>query len=332
MFQPKEKALGKKLYRRLLNARRDGAAVQDCLELIRRGADVNYATSGDSVLDAAVKVNGMAPVIRALIDGGATLEKSRFHSPLEIAIYYERFNNYEVLVEKGADIHALNRSGENMLVYALKSGCLSIAQDLFMRGLDIHQQSEKGMNAVYAATYSGRADHVAFALEKGANPNVIYNGETALHRAVASNNEEALCRLLAAGADGFIRNADGRNAYEYAREREARAPIMDALRKFSLDPGIAEDWRVTGDMEVAHVAVKAPLGLQITEIFNFSSQTYTQVIQDIAHDRQSHLMRTFSECGDFTMIPKAAERLAQLTGQAVNWTAASPLPKIRKGA
>lgn len=97
---------------------------QDMLELlIESGADIFYHDDeGVSILDFAVTYNNMFMIERLLQKGKDVNEvtrKSGF-TPLMAAVCYGRYEIFKVLLDAGADIHAVERKGMTALDFAKK--------------------------------------------------------------------------------------------------------------------------------------------------------------------------------------------------------------------
>ena len=85
--------------------------------------------------------NGYAPVVRALIDRGADIDKARNNgaTPLYIASQNGHVDVVRMLLEQGADIHKARDDGVTPLYIASQKGHVEVVRMLLEQGADIHK-------------------------------------------------------------------------------------------------------------------------------------------------------------------------------------------------
>lgn len=96
---------------------------------------------------------------------------------------------------------AIPHGGETALMFAVRSGDLDSARLLVAAGADVNDTDAWGVSATVLAAHSGFTDIVSFLLEKGADPNAMAAGFSALHEAIMRRDEKMAAALLDHGAD-----------------------------------------------------------------------------------------------------------------------------------
>lgn len=144
----------------------------DCPDMIHAlldiGADINLATPVD--------VENLSPF----------LDSTPVITPLLMSILVDRFDNFNILIKRDADVHAL-------------------------------VQPSLMWSTLHAAAYSGASKILDTLLKLGVNPNVInYCGEAPLHIAVLRNNPRSVELLISAGADPLLQAGSGINPLQLA--------------------------------------------------------------------------------------------------------------------
>ena len=94
----------------------------------------------------------------------------------------------EVLLEVGADIHALSTGerGFTPLLFAVRAGALDATRVLLAAGADVNETFDggpsTGMSALVLAVVNAHYDLAVSLLDHGADPNAAGQGWTALHQ------------------------------------------------------------------------------------------------------------------------------------------------------
>ena len=113
------------------------------------------------------------------------------------------------------------------LMEAARTGDIALAELLLEKGADLHAVSSTGMTALHFAAAEGSAEMVQLLLRNGAHPNIATTdapflniecakGVTPLHLAASAGNAKAMEYLLAAGAYINTPDAEGNTPYFYA--------------------------------------------------------------------------------------------------------------------
>ena len=180
--------------------------------LLKAGANPNAALpSGETVLMTCART-GNAETVKLLLGNGAkvdTKESWRGQTALMWAVEQKHADVAQVLIDKGADVHARSNSGFTPLLFAARVGDMDAARVLLTAGADVNEvtpipgkpaaDQPRGfsgkpysyraapyrMSPLLMAAASGHEALSLFLLDHGADPNAAdSNGATALHYAV----------------------------------------------------------------------------------------------------------------------------------------------------
>ena len=163
--------------------------------LIERGADTSNTDGKDNSLAELAAKHCSLDILQLLPDKrNVNLDKLEDgETLLTSATYREDFDTFTVLLEKGADVNARNRSGDTalscVLQFAPRSRAMELAKLLISHGADVHMRNDRGENPLQIAC-SINLDKIAeFLLELGCEPNVKNNfSYSPLHHATQNNN------------------------------------------------------------------------------------------------------------------------------------------------
>lgn len=109
---------------------------------------------------------------------------------------------------------------------ALEEGHDETVRYLVKRGVVITGRTRNGSPPVTFAVQHGRHDMLRLFLENSAPLEIVdFDGQTALHRAAASNDEAAIRMLLEHGADLNAKTPKGLTPLDIAREKQAHAAV-----------------------------------------------------------------------------------------------------------
>ena len=128
-----------------------------------------------------------------------------------------------VFIADGVNVSTVDSGGDSPLIMAAYKGHTEIVRLLLEAGADVHAL-DPGMKAtaLHAASYAGHADAAKLLIEGGVelNRQGPYNGYTALHDAVWQNNVDVARVLIDAGADTSIRSKEGQTPLDFARSKK----------------------------------------------------------------------------------------------------------------
>lgn len=134
-------------------------------------------------------------------------EKSLIHAAAETG----SINMVKMLVERGADIHALTEGGYNICHYACHSrSTLRLVKYLFEHGFDFNRRDSNGETPLIVAIDNGNYSVAEFLIEKRAAINLCnYCGDGPLHRCSDSGQINLVKALIKSGADINAKNNNG---------------------------------------------------------------------------------------------------------------------------
>ncbi len=220
--------------------------------LLAAGANANVELpEGETPVMTASRA-GTAAGVRALVAAGADVnaaERSRGQTALMWAAAQGHDDVAAILVRHGADVEARsrvrprlmhaegtnasqydqgvmwNRGGFTPLLFAARHGRVAAAEILLDGGADVESPAPTGAAPLALAALSGQGEFAAHLLERGADPNSVGAGYTALHAAVLRGDRTLVRTLLAHGADPNLR-------------LQAGTPVRRASQDWAFAPGL----------------------------------------------------------------------------------------------
>ncbi len=220
--------------------------------LVDAGGDVNMAGAGavSPILLTRVSLGAsLAPgEVETLLTLGADpdLRDSNGRNAVLIAAEEGTWETLSVLIAAGADFSTPDDSGDTALLHALLQGNTEMARTLLDAGADVPDETTAQL---YLATAEGNDAGIDAALSGGPSAEDL-NG--ALLIAIRIENDSALSRLLAAGANPDSPDEDG-NPILFEAVLSDRMEVVDAL----LSAGAGLDARNSSNETVPEVAATA---------------------------------------------------------------------------
>ena len=151
------------------------------------------------------------------------------NTPLLEAIKVDSWKTYDVLLaDKRTDVNERNKLGESPLMYLALKGDTARAKALIARDAEVNQP---GWTALHYAATVGADDVVRLLLENYAYIDAESPDQTTpLMMAMRYGKSSTVMLLLDESADGYAKNADGKNAVDIGRETN-NAMLVDAMAK-----------------------------------------------------------------------------------------------------
>jgi len=167
---------------------------------------------------AAVR-NDRASSVKSLLARGLdpNMPNNISNTPLLEAVKEASWEVYDVLLaDKRIDVNRPNRLHETPLMYLAIRGEAARMEALIGRGAEVNQP---GWTALHYAASRGNDDAVRVLIEHYAYIDAESPGKmTPLMMAMRYNHVSTVKLLLDEGADGYVRNDEGKNAAEVARD------------------------------------------------------------------------------------------------------------------
>jgi len=181
--------------------------------------------------------------LKARINEGDDINKKTKNNkitPLHYAAAYADLKTVEYLLKKGADINALDSSGNTPLLYSLsfislrsahknitfkpplnyktEDEQIKLIEYLLNKGADVNVSSSNGKTPLHYSLRRGMPlEIVELLVSKGASVNVRDgNGWTPLHCGAYANSERSVRLLVKNGANTNVKNNDGKTPLYYA--------------------------------------------------------------------------------------------------------------------
>ncbi|CAG9939809.1 unnamed protein product [Clonostachys rosea f. rosea IK726] len=222
--------------------------------LLRIGADINAKNErGNSPLSMTRDTAEPVAVAKVLLDNGAMITADvEGNTPLHLSGHIGSLELAELLLEHGADVHALNRQNQTPLHCAAEEkDAAKIVRLLVDKGASLTAAARGGETPLGCAIPHQSLDIIQFLLEKGSDANAVTkSGSSGLQHAIRSRAIELTELLLQHGADLGTFNYNGQGALHFvsmvgntqlmdmfirygvpvnSRDSQGRTPLMCAL-------------------------------------------------------------------------------------------------------
>lgn len=256
-----------------------------------------------------------------------------------------------MFLNRGVDVNAKDEQGATLLHHAVQEGDYPIhykMSDLVHFGADVNARDTAGRTPLHWAAMQGyKTDGVSYLINQNVNVNAAdEQGVTPLHLAAARGDAEVIKVLVNAGADIHAVTKAGKTVWDFAvdagKDYQAQVLKADAAKDIVARQKKAEEkraveevkqaekkpadpWQLLSPDRVAFSSVERGLGYKLTEIFNFSARTYTQITHNMTTKSESVVMKTFDEFSDKTSLEKAHTALQRLGGTAENTLIGGPM-------
>jgi ankyrin repeat protein len=172
------------------------AGIQGNVDLVRvlieKGANLEAVTEAPS--DKVEAMQGPSPGNNTSARGGQT--------PLMLASIGGHVEAIRLLIEKGANVEAADKSGMTPLILASFTGHVQAIRMLIEKGANLEAVDENCMTPLMYASVSGHADALRVLIENGANVEAPdSSGKTPLQNAKRQGHNEVVSLLKEHGAE-----------------------------------------------------------------------------------------------------------------------------------
>lgn len=195
----------------------------DCMQLlIEKGSSVNAKNKID---ETALMWSVHDPAkMKLLIQHGADInaKAKTGNTPLLIAsIGHGKYEAVNMLIEKGADVFAMNNKKENALIRASQFGDTSTISLLLNKGIDINALSQDSTTALINAVLNANKPVIFQLLNRGANTEIQgFFGLTSLSFAAVFTDAEVVKAILKRTKKADVPDYGGNTALMYAGYNE----------------------------------------------------------------------------------------------------------------
>ena len=196
--------------------------------LLDNGANVNHDSKDDWTALMLAARNNQSEVAKVLLDNGANVnyEDKDGWTALRLAARYNYSEVAKVLLDNGANVNHDSKDDWTALMLAARNNQSEVAKVLLENGADVNYENKNGFTALVEAAIEGQSEVAKVLLENGADVNYENkNGFTALTWATYKGQSEVTKVLLECGANPDIRDTDGDNAWDLAKDK----PIVFAI-------------------------------------------------------------------------------------------------------
>ncbi|OHD62537.1 MAG: hypothetical protein A2014_00230 [Spirochaetes bacterium GWF1_49_6] len=218
--------------------------------ILMTNTGVNTGNMGvDSLLHLAVSTEN-TEIAKFFIDMGADVKVKEYInsnefniSVLHTACLKDDFNMVKMLVEKGAEIDAMDGKGRTPLFDACAVGDVDIVKYLFEHGASLtYREPVKGTYPIHEACYWDNADVVKYLLGIGLNKNLTdFAGQTPFKYAVKGENLDIIKMIVDSGAEIDNKGTDGESIFHGIEDVE----VVKYLVSIGLDPWMKDKHGLT---------------------------------------------------------------------------------------
>ena len=124
------------------------------------------------------------------------------------------------LLDRGANVDTVSIGGSTLLHTAARHGEVELMKVLLDKSADIDFQDNNGRSPLFCAVRCSNLEAVKFLLERGVKANICDTeaGRTPLHYAALHGEIKIMRVLLDAGADGTLKDGNGKMASDYSKK------------------------------------------------------------------------------------------------------------------
>ncbi|XP_035826192.1 ankyrin-3 [Aplysia californica] len=217
-------------------------ALEICVMLIQKGANVNQAdANGNSLLNMACW-RGFAEVAQLLVDSGAELDTQNElgNTSLNVCALKGFEKIAKILLKAGCDANLANKKGLNPLHTVCQAGCLPVVESLLSSGADLDWIDFSHRTPLMMAAEAGHVSVVTALLQAGCKVDCqSRQGHTAALEAAATGNVDVLTELVRFRANLDLGTTKGLTPLLAAISQE-HSDIAELLVRSGCDVNLAD--------------------------------------------------------------------------------------------
>ncbi|XP_046560779.1 putative ankyrin repeat protein RF_0381 [Haliotis rubra] len=255
--------------------------------LLKNGADLSVVDKGgDNILYSAIR-GGNGKIVNYILIQNIVDINSKYSdgmTPVQLAAYYGQKEAFEILVKKGADLSAVDESGDNILHLACVGKDEEIMKHVLRLDiLDINCRDTDGSTPLLLAIEYNARGVFDVLLESGADPSVVNrDGDNVLHLACLRGDEEMVKHVLKLHIVDINSRGSNRMTPLLLAAEYNTCNVFELLRESGADPSVVNrDGKnvlhfacIRGDEEM----VKHVLKLHIVDINSRGSNGLTPLL------------------------------------------------------
>ncbi|KAG6895325.1 hypothetical protein C0992_001929 [Termitomyces sp. T32_za158] len=250
--------------------------------LLEKEADMHAKTSDETtILHSAVK--GQNPdILGILLDqidqrnqksciNAKTVDEK---TALQFAAEKGNLTIFQLLLEKGADLHAKNFHQETILHSAAKSQNPDVVRIILDKGMDAHAKSPSGKIPLHSAAEGGNIDIFNLLLDQGSDinaKNLAFSAKTPLHFAAENGNLAIVILLLEKKADLYAKTYY-RESVLHSAAKGQNPDILSIL----LDKGMNVHVQTSDKKTPLHYAAESGNFAMVTQLLQKGADVHTQ--------------------------------------------------------
>jgi len=242
----------------------------------------------ESILHYTIK-NKEYEIAEYLLSKGLSANK---YNPLLFASYYKDSRFAEVLLNYGADVNFVSKSGETALSVAVNQRNSDVAKLLLMHGAQPNFLTKNNTSFLDAAVRYNKYKMVKYLLASGADPNSErkYSNRTPLFYAISGRHSKKDIRILEElilyGAD--VSHADNRGETPLKIAEKNDHVSFNLMLKSVID----DELNIENTPRILEMVCKTRQVERVLEILQFLTQNNVQIDRDILGLNLIHLLNS----------------------------------------
>lgn len=192
-------------------------------------SDINKQYNGKTRLIIAVE-NNQNLIVRKLIERGANIEALDLSgkTPLIIAVENNNLAIVRELLERGANKEVLDFSGKTPLIIAVENNIYTIVRELLEKGAN-KEALDNRKPPLIISIENNNLSIVRKLLEKGANIEAQYNGKIPFIIAIENNRYSIIKEFLNYDVDPNVIDINSGDSALYIAVKSRMTPIVELL-------------------------------------------------------------------------------------------------------